>query len=72
MWWTRIAEDKEETKETMLGAVYYYEETQAYENRPNTLLTYIRNLQEHFMKGIETKNERIRSRAPSFYIAIHH
>ena len=61
MWWTRIAEDKEETKETMLGAVYYYEETQAYENRPNTLLTYIRNLQEHFMKGIKTKNERIRS-----------
>ena len=27
--WIRIADDKEETKETMLGAVYYSEETQA-------------------------------------------
>lgn len=60
-WWTRIAKDEEETKETMLGAVYYFEETQVYEGRPNTLLTYIRNVQEHFMKGMETKNERIRN-----------
>lgn len=41
--------------------MYYFEETQVYEGRPNTLLTYIRNVQEHFMKGMETKNERIRN-----------
>ena len=39
--------------------MYYYEDTQAYAGRPNTLLTYLRNLQEHFKKGMEMKNEMI-------------
>lgn len=60
-WWLRIKDDNEETDETMMGAVYYYERKQdkVYEDRPNSLLSFLRNFQEHFMSGLQTKNERI-------------
>ncbi|KAK9988136.1 hypothetical protein SO802_028375 [Lithocarpus litseifolius] len=53
-WWLRIQDDNEETKETMMSAVYYYEDKhdKVYEERPNSLLSFLRNLQEHFMSGM--------------------
>ena len=57
-WWSSLA--KENDDESMLGAVYLYENNRiaVYDEKSNSLPIFLRNCHEHYTGGTETRNWR--------------